>query len=735
MRKTIIIASAVVLALGCTENRPDAFVDSLIGKMTLEEKIGQLNQIVTTSGEITGPLEGSLSTDEAIKKGWCGSILGVRNPDEIQRLQHLAVDSSRLGIPILFGHDIIHGCRTIFPENIGISCTWDMEAVKKFARVSATEAAAFGVAWTFSPMCDVSADARWGRVSEGSGEDTYLSARVAEAMVRGYQGEDLRADSTILACVKHFAAYGAPEAGRDYNTVDMSWPMFRDKYLPVYKAAMDAGAGSVMSSFNDFEGIPVTANRKLLHDVLRDSLAFGGFVVSDWNAVKELIRHGVAADEKEAALLAFKAGLNMDMVAGAYLRNLGAFVSEGLISEKDIDAAVKPVLQAKYDLGLFDDPFRYGGKAERMYRQGSLESAREVARKSMVLLTDKAGILPLNESSRIALIGPFADDKKEMVGAWGAMAEPEKCVTFLEGLKARFPHLSYSEGCAPRKDIPGGIADAVSLARRSDVVLLTLGLPSSESGEAASLTSISIPDCQKKLLRAVSATGKPVVILLVTGRPMDLSEEKELSDAILVTWHPGTMAGPALADLICGEFSPSGRLSMSFPANVGQLPIRYNQKRTGRPKPSESTTSKYCSRYVDAPNKPLFVFGSGLSYTDFSYSNLRIENPAVKAGEDALVKIDVTNTGSVAAEETVQLYVKDDVASRTRPERELKAFEKVLLNAGETSTVELRVKYQDLAFFTARGKWEVESGDFTVFVGHDSDASLSGTFSVLPENR
>lgn len=734
MRKTIIISAALLLVFGCTGSCPDA-VDRLIGKMTLEEKIGQLNQIVTSSGDITGPLEGVVTPDEAIKKGWCGSILGVRNPEEIQRLQRLAVDSSRLGIPILFGHDIIHGCRTIFPENIGISCSWDLEAVEKVARVSATEAAAFGVAWTFSPMCDVSADARWGRVSEGSGEDTFLSARIAEAMVRGYQGEDLASDSTILACVKHFAAYGAPEAGRDYNTVDMSWPMFRDKYLPVYQAAVDAGAGSVMSSFNDFEGIPVTANRRLLHDTLRDSLGFGGFVVSDWNAVKELIRHGIASNEKDAALLAFKAGLNMDMVAGSYLRNLDSFVNEGRISVKDIDAAVKPVLQAKYDLGLFDDPFRYGGKAERMYRKESLEAAREVARKSMVLLTNKGGILPLTKSTKIALVGPFADQKKEMLGAWSAMAEPEKCLTFLEGLKERFPHVTYSEGCAPRADIPGGIADAVSVARRSDVVLLTLGLSSSESGEAASLTSINIPDCQKKLLRAMSATGKPVVVLLVTGRPMDLSEEKELADAILVTWHPGTMAGSALADLICGEFSPSGRLSMSFPAHVGQIPIRYNQKRTGRPKTTEASSSKFCSRYVDAPNKPLFVFGSGLSYSTFSYSNLRIENPAVKPGEDVVVKIDVTNEGDVPSEETVQLYVRDDVASRTRPGRELKAFEKVFLRGGETSTVELKVKYPDLAFFTARGKWEVESGDFTIFVGHDSDAILSEAFTVLPETR
>lgn len=731
MKKSVFlfIAVAWLLAAGCTGNNPDARIQRLLREMTLEEKIGQLSQIV--SGEITGPLEGTFSTDEAVKNGWCGSILGLRNPAEIERLQHLAVDSSRLGIPIIFGHDIIHGCRTIFPENIGISCTWDMDAVEKFARVSALEASAFGVAWTFSPMCDVCADARWGRVSEGSGEDTFLSAGIAEAMVRGYQGEDLGADTTILACVKHFAAYGAPEAGRDYNTVDMSWPMFRDKYLPVYKAAIDAGAGSVMSSFNDFEGIPATANRKLLRDELRDSLGFGGFVVSDWNAVKELVNHGVAATEKEAALLAFKAGLNMDMVDGFYLRNLGALVREGRISEKELDAAVKPVLEAKFRLGLFDDPFKYGGKPERMYLPKSLETAREVARKSMVLLSNKNGVLPLSKGTRIALIGPYANNKEEMVGSWKGMAEPERCVTFLEGLSEKFPGILYSKGCEPRSEIPGGTAEAVSMARRSDVVLLTLGLPSSESGEAASLASISLPECQKKLLRAVSATGKPVVILLVTGRPMELCEENDLASAILVTWHPGTMAGHALADLICGEFSPSGRLSMSFPASVGQLPLRYNQKRTGRPKISDSSSAKYVSRYADAPNRPLFEFGSGLSYTSFVYSNLRIQNPVVGPGEDIKVLVDVTNSGIAGAEETVQVYVSDKVASRTRPERELKAFRKVFLRGGETRTVELTVEYPHLAFYSARGRWEVEEGEFTVFAGHSCTADLSDTFTVL----
>ena len=447
--------------------------------------------------------------------------------------------------------------------------------------------------------------------------------------------------------------------------------------------------------------------------------------------MKELVNHGVAATEKEAALLAFKAGLNMDMVDGFYLRNLGALVREGRISEKELDAAVKPVLEAKFRLGLFEDPFKYGGKPERMYLPKSLETAREVARKSMVLLSNKNGVLPLSKGTRIALIGPYANNKEEMVGSWKGMAEPERCVTFLEGLSEKFPGILYSKGCEPRCEIPGGAAEAVSMARRSDVVLLTLGLPSSESGEAASLASISLPECQKKLLRAVSATGKPVVILLVTGRPMELCEENDLASAILVTWHPGTMAGHALADLICGEFSPSGRLSMSFPASVGQLPLRYNQKRTGRPKISDSSSAKYVSRYADAPNRPLFEFGSGLSYTSFVYSNLRIQNPVVGPGEDIKVLVDVTNSGIAGAEETVQVYVSDKVASRTRPERELKAFRKVFLRGGETRTVELTVEYPHLAFYSARGRWEVEEGEFTVFAGHSCAADLSDTFTVL----
>ena len=739
MRKVFSISAlAVILSFASCRPSPtdaDRAAMMLLSDMTLEEKIGQMNQMPVSSGAITGPMSGNVSCDEAVKKGWCGSIVGLKDPDEMLRLQHLAVDSSRLGIPLLFGNDIIHGCRTLFPENIGISCTWDIDAVERFARVSAREAAAFGTHWTFSPMCDVSADPRWGRVSEGSGEDTYLAARIAEAMVRGYQGGDLSADSTVMACVKHFAAYGAPEGGRDYNTVDMSWPMFRDRYLPVYQAALEAGAGTVMSSFNDFDCVPVTASRRMLRSTLRDSLGFEGFVVSDWAAVRELIPHGVAGDGKEAACMAFTAGVSMDMASGLYLSQIGGLVESGRIREKDIDEMVLPILKAKYALGLFEDPFRYGGRCrEEEYSARSLETARELARKSMVLLKNDDNVLPLKTTARIALVGPYADSQTEMSGAWRGMSEPGRGITFRAGLQDRFGQGSvvFAEGCRPREAVPGGIREAVALAKRSDIVLLTMGLPSSESGEAASLASLELPSCQTELFHALKATGKPVAVLLVTGRPLVLGEVAETADAILVTWHPGTMAGAALADLVSGDFSPSGRLTMGFPVSEGQLPLRYNAKMTGRPVKDPASPTRFSSHYLDCPNTPLFVFGSGLSYTEFAYGDLEVLTPEVREGEDVSLCVTVTNTGAADAEETVQLYVRDLVASTTRPSRELKAFAKVFLRSGESAQVPLMLRSRDLAFFTARGRWEAEPGEFSVYVGHDSRASLAASFRILP---
>ena len=727
-------ASAAVAANGKTDKEIMRRVDALMKKMTLREKIGQLTQLRLERGEITGPAGQSMNLEDFIKDGCCGSILSVSSPDDIMYYQRMAVDSSRLGIPLLFGRDIIHGCHIIFPENLGVSASWDLEAVEQLARVSAQEAASVGLAWTFSPMCDISADPRWGRVSEGSGEDPYLGAAIARAMVRGYQGDDLADPNTILACVKHFAAYGAPQGGRDYNTVDMSERMFRDRYLPPYRAAIEEGAVTVMSSFNDFDAIPVSGNKWLMRTVLHDELGFEGFVVSDYNAIHEMVAHGIAADGKEAAALAFDAHINMNMVDCDYIKYGEELVREKRVSEKTIDELCRAILVAKFRLGLFDDPYRYGNgryKTE-LYRPENMEIARDVTRKSMVLLRNENGLLPLKGNERIALIGPFGDSGHEMLGAWSASGDGKRTITFFKGLQERFgsDNVVCVEGCKPLKAIKGGIDAAVAAANGADVVLLTLGLPNSCSGEAASLTSIEIPQPQLELLDAVVATGKPVAILLVTGRPMDLTDEVAKVDAVLVTWHAGTMAGAALADVVSGDFNPSGRLTMTFPLTIGQVPIHYSMKSTGRPMPSPDAREKYLSRYKFTPNEPLYCFGYGLSYTTFDYSDLKVLTPEVALGEPVRVSVKVTNSGKRDGDEVVQLYLRDLVASTTRPVRELKGFRKVSLKAGESKVVEFTIQPEDMAFCRADMKFAQEPGDFHVWIGHDSNADLQGGFTV-----
>lgn len=727
-------ASAAVAANGKTDKEIMRRVDALMKKMTLREKIGQLTQLPLERGEITGPAGQSMNLEDFIKDGCCGSILSVSSPDDIMYYQRMAVDSSRLGIPLLFGRDIIHGCHIIFPENLGVSASWDLEAIEQLARVSAQEAASVGLAWTFSPMCDISADPRWGRVSEGSGEDPYLGAAIARAMVRGYQGDDLADPNTILACVKHFAAYGAPQGGRDYNTVDMSERMFRDRYLPPYRAAIEEGAVTVMSSFNDFDAIPASGNKWLMRTVLRDELGFEGFVVSDYNAIHEMVAHGIAADGKEAAALAFDAHINMNMVDCDYIKYGEELVREKRVSEKTIDELCRAILVAKFRLGLFDDPYRYGNgryKTE-LYRPENMEIARDVTRKSMVLLRNENGLLPLKGNERIALIGPFGDSGHEMLGAWSASGDGKRTITFFNGLQERFgsDNVVCVEGCKPLKAIKGGIDAAVAAANGADVVLLTLGLPNSCSGEAASLTSIEIPQPQLELLDAVVATGKPVAILLVTGRPMDITDEVAKVDAVLVTWHAGTMAGAALADVVSGDFNPSGRLTMTFPLTIGQVPIHYSMKSTGRPMPSPDAREKYLSRYKFTPNEPLYCFGYGLSYTTFDYSDLKVLTPEVALGEPVRVSVKVTNSGKRDGDEVVQLYLRDLVASTTRPVRELKGFRKVSLKAGESKVVEFTIQPEDMAFCRADMKFAQEPGDFHVWIGHDSNADLQGCFTV-----
>lgn len=742
MNRICFLLTAMLLACGCCgRSEAEKFADDLIGRMTLREKIGQMSQFVTNTGVVTGPEGEPMDITALVKAGEVGSVLNVRTPEEIEALQRLAVDSSRLGIPILFGHDIIHGCKVIFPINLASSCSWNVDAVRESARLAAYEASAMGIAWTFSPMCDVSADPRWGRVSEGSGEDPYLGSALSAAMVEGYQGKDLADSSTILACVKHFAAYGVPEAGRDYNTVDMSERMFRDRYLPPYISALNAGAATAMTSFNDYEAIPASGNRWLLKDLLRDELGFKGFVVSDYRAVTEMIAHGVAADAKEAAGLALSAWLDMEMVSGSYLNHAEALIEEGVISEKDIDRMCRNILVAKYNLGLFDDPFRYGG-AERFYRsiykKETLDLARKVAQESMVLLKNEDDLLPLDSGEKIALIGPFVSAPRAMLGSWTAFRDYDSTVVIKDGFDRRFPgRVTVTEGCAPFTDIDGGIAQAVRAARKADVAVLTLGYPGELSGEATSMTSVELPDCQKRLLSAVKATGRPVVALLTTGRPMALESVIEDIDALLVVWHPGTEGGNAIADVVSGDVSPSGHLTMCFPRCDGQIPIRYNSKNTGRPltvahpNPEKPWTRYYKSCYLNTPNTPLYPFGHGLSYTTFEFDSLTVVNPQASVGEDVVVRVRVRNTGNRDGATVAQLYMRDLVASTTRPVRELKGFERIFLKSGESAELEFVLTPEDMAFCRADMKFAQEPGDFKVWVGESCTAPLEARFTVL----
>ena len=729
-----LVAGSAVAQLSKEEKEAFEFADKLIEKMTLKEKLGQLQQFTTRRAVLTGP-DGSVvhNTEDRIRLGEVGSFLSSRTSEELLKMQKIAVNESRLGIPLIFGYDIIHGCRITFPENLGMSCSWDIPAVEKYASIAAEETAAIGYHWTFSPMCDVSADPRWGRVSEGSGEDPYLGSKIAAAMVRGYQGKDLSSDKTIAACVKHFAAYGAPQAGRDYHTVDMSELMFRNRYLPPYKAALDAGAVTVMSSFNDFMGVPASGNRWLMHTLLREELGFKGFVVSDWAAVHEMIAHGTAADGKDAAMQGMLAHLNMDMAHGDYITYGEELVKEGKVSEETINELCREVLAVKYRLGLFEDPFKYGRQNhdEVMYRPENLQFAREVAAKSMVLLSNN-GVLPLAENTKIALIGPLADAPRDQIGAWPGFGQQERSITILKGLQERFgeKNVTYVKGSDFHEPIKGGIEEAVRAAKKADVVLLSIGLGYKESGEATSLTEITVPEAQQALLDAVKKTGKEVVVLLGTGRAMDVRNEIEKADAVLVTWHGGTMEGPAVADLVSGDKNPSGHLTMSFPYCVGQCPVHYNVKITGRPRKGPEHDKKYLSRYMHTPNEPLFPFGYGLSYSEFEYSDLQVLTPEVELGGVVKVSVKVTNKGEYDGDDVAQLYVRDLVAETTRPMRELKGFERFSLKAGESKVLTFEVPTSDLAYCHRDLSFKADAGAFKVWVGEDSNATLEGEFTI-----
>ena len=734
-----------------TSTKMDQFIDALIKKMTLDEKIGQLN-LLTSDMDVTGPTMREGYKQDIIS-GRCGNIFNAYSPQYVRKLQDLAMQT-RLKIPLLFGYDVIHGHKTIFPIPLAEASSWDLDGMQRSAEVAATEAAADGLNWTYSPMVDIARDPRWGRVAEGAGEDTWLGQKVAVAKIKGYQGENLGKENTILACVKHFALYGAIQGGRDYNTVDMSRHAMYETYLPPYKAAVQAGAASVMSSFNEVDGIPATGNKWLMTDLLRNQWGFKGFVVTDYTAINEMISHGIGANEYEVGALAINAGIDMDMQGSVYYSQLKKLVDDKKVSLATIDQSVRRVLEAKYKLGLFDDPYRYINNdraAKQIMTPANIEFARDLARKSVVLLKNQGQVLPLKMGGTVAVIGPLADTRRDMIGNWSAAGDWSKAVSLLEGVKNKASHAAnilYAKGANMLEDTvllqklnqsggnisvdsmpaAGLIKQAVETAGKADVVVLALGESQGMTGEAASRTDLSIPENQKALLRAVLATGKPVVLVLFNGRPLTLEWENEHVPAILETWFLGTQAGNAIADVLFGDYNPAGKLTITFPRNVGQIPVYYSAKNTGRP---ADPNNKYSSKYLDAPNTPLYPFGYGLSYTTFSYSNLTLSKPEIRPNEKLQVKVTVTNTGKYDGEEIAQLYIRDMVASVTRPLKELRGFYKVPIKKGESRDLTFELTLEDLKFYDANLNWTYEPGDFQVFVGTNSSDVKQATFKLV----
>lgn len=740
----ILMVFISITQVAAQDEKMTAFVNDLMGKMTLEEKIGQLNLI--TAGSFTTGTVVNEGVSQKVKNGQVGAILNSLSLASMKAAQDIAVKESPNSIPILFGLDVIHGYKTIFPIPLALSCSWDTELIQKTARIAAQEATANGIAWTYSPMVDIARDARWGRIAEGSGEDPWLGSRIAEAMVKGYQGSDLALNNTMMACVKHFALYGATEAGRDYSTVDMSRLAMYNDYLPPYKAAVDAGAGSIMTSFNLVDGIPATGNRWLMTELLRNQWNFNGFVVTDYTAINEMIQHGMG-DLQQVSALSLKAGVDMDMVGEGFLTTLKKSLDEGKISLQDIDLACRRVLEAKYKLGLFSDPYRYMDEKRaqsEVLTPENLKAAREVAQRSMVLLKNDRQILPLKKSGTVAVIGPLADSKADMVGTWAMGGEASSISTVLEGMKrvgGNAVKVLYAKGSPvsdmeslinspnplsleirdasgkPAKNKEVMLAEALQIAAKADVVVAVLGEPSSWSGEAASMTDIGLQKPQQDLLKALLATGKPVVLVLVNGRPMTLPWENQHVPAILEAWDGGTEAGNAIADVLFGDYNPSGRLTTTFPVNVGQIPLYYNHKNTGRP---VDPNSKFTSKYLDSPNDPVYPFGFGLSYTTFQYGDVKLSKTLLKGKEKLTVTIAVTNTGKFAGEEVVQLYIQDPAASVSRPVKELKNFRKIMLQPGETKEVSMDVSTDDLSFYNSNLDFGWEPGDFMVYVGANS---------------
>lgn len=730
----------------------DQFIDDLMSKMTLDEKIGQLN--LPSAGDFTTGQAKSSNIGQSIKEGKVGGLFNIKGVEKIREVQRVAIEESRMKIPMLFGMDVIHGYESTFPIPLGLASSWDMDLIEQSARVAAQEATADGINWTFSPMVDISRDPRWGRISEGSGEDPYLGSRIARAMVTGYQGNDLSATNTMLACVKHFALYGAPEAGRDYNTVDMSRVTMYNVYFPPYKAAVDAGVGSIMASFNEVEGIPATGNYWLQNQVLRKEWGFKGLNVTDYTGIKEMIEHGLG-DMQASSALALRAGVDMDMVSEGFLSTLKKSLQEGKVTYSEIDQAARRILEAKYRLGLFADPYKYcdSERAKKeVYSTDNRAIARSTAAQSMVLLKNNNQLLPLQAKGKIAVIGPLADNPENMPGTWSVASKHSNAVSLLKGLKETYGkqvEFLYAKGAnfdydpefegkitmfgkkayrdeRPKEEI---LKEAVEAANRADVIIAALGEASESSGEAASMVNLELRQSQKDLLAALKKTGKPIVLVLFNGRPMVINDEIEKADALLNVWFPGSEAGYAISDVLFGKVNPSAKLPVTFPRNVGQIPLYYNHKNTGRPLTDINKWEKFRTAYLDSPNLPLFPFGFGLSYTTFTYSDINVSAKNLQGNGKLTASVTLTNTGKYDGAEVVQLYIRDVVGTNTRPLKELKGFQKVMLKAGESKTVSFEITPEDLKYYNNELKFDWESGDFQIMIGGNSQDVKSITIN------
>ena len=724
------------------------FVENLLSKMTLEEKIGQLN--LPSAGDFTTGQAQNSDIGKKIEDGLVGGLFNIKGAEKIRAVQKVAVEKSRLKIPLIFGMDVIHGYETNFPIPLGLASSWDMNLIQQSARVAAKEATSDGISWTFSPMTDISREPRWGRVSEGSGEDPYLGSEIAEAMVYGYQGKDLSLSNTLLACVKHFALYGAGEAGRDYNTVDMSHLRMFNEYFPPYKAAIDAGVGSVMASFNEVDGIPATGNKWLQTEVLRNQWGFDGFIVTDYTGINEMVDHGVG-DLQQVSAMSLNAGIDMDMVGEGFLETLKKSLQEGKVTQASIDLAAKRILEAKYDLGLFDDPYRYGDAklaAKEVYSLENRNIARNTAAQSMVLMKNENQILPLKKSGTVAVIGPLVNNALNMAGTWSVGAKHANSVSLVKGLQdnlgkqvkflsAKGANIDYSEKLENIYAAHGKLTDrdtrskeellkeAVSIANQSDVIVLAIGESAEMSGESSSRANIDIPKSQVDLLLELKKTGKPIVVVLFTGRPLALTNIKDIPDAILNVWFPGTEAGNAITDVLFGKVNPSGKLPMTFPRSLGQVPLYYNHKNTGRPLSADRTEKceydRFRSNFMDECNTPLYPFGYGLSYTQFNYSDISVSNVNPTGNQTVQASVTVSNTGNYDGAEVVQLYIRDVVGTITRPVKELKGFQKIFLKKGESKKVTFNISPEDLKFYNNSLKYDWEAGDFDIMIGADSE--------------